>query len=321
MAVILDKFVASQSLVTVFEYLKEVKQAAAKDISAATGLSFPTVMSMIRIGMDCGMIAKGELADSTGGRCAQIYRCNPAWMEILLIRVSANELQYEIRNVLGEKLSGGKQTLSATDIIDTIADLTERFKLIYPNLTVCAVALPCVVTDGVIVDWRRNKTLNGTNFAGVLSDRCGIRFLILNDMKVFALAGEKYCKSKCHSSATVYLDKNALGMGLMLDGKPVEGFSGCAGELGSLPIGLSASGNQTHTVVKVIQSIVAVFNPQYVVLYMARRQEKIAAIIKAVQKAVPAYAMPQIVSAGDDWAGDVLEGLYLSCLRHVKEIL
>lgn len=316
-----EKFVASQSLAAVFECLKSTKQAAAKEIASATGLSFPTVMSMIRIGLDCGMIVKGEMAGSTGGRCAQIYRCNPDWVQILLLRVDTYEIEYEVRNVLGERLSGGKHSADAARLIDAIADITERAKMIYPHLNLCAVAMPCVVADGTIVDWYRNKELNGVDIGGTLGKRCGVKFLIFHDMKAYAVAGEKYCGEHCHSSASILLDKNSVGMGLMLDGKPLAGYNGCAGELRSLPVGVSGASNLVHTAVKLIQSVTAVYNPQYVVLYLPRKQEKFEAIKRAAQKNIPPYALPEIVAAGDHWLEDVFEGLYMCCLKHIKDML
>lgn len=75
------------------QYLYGHSHVTKQELERELGLSLPTITQNLRALEDDGLIRKGELQDSTGGRKAQSYEFNPDHRTAIGVVMRSNELR------------------------------------------------------------------------------------------------------------------------------------------------------------------------------------------------------------------------------------
>ena len=83
------------------QYLYGHSHVTKQELERELGLSLPTITQNLRALEDDGLIRKGELQDSTGGRKAQNYEFNPDHRTAIGVVMRSNELRLCAINLYG----------------------------------------------------------------------------------------------------------------------------------------------------------------------------------------------------------------------------
>lgn len=145
-----------------------------------------TVKKCVQQAMDCGMIREGEIADSTGGRKAKQYEIEKTYQYFLLLILDNNDLFCRVYDFRLTCVRSESVHIEIPEYRAVVYRLIGQPLRDYPVGTVC-LSLPCVVKDGVIVDWFYNREMQGVDLKKEIGQKYGVQVIVQNDMKLSVL--------------------------------------------------------------------------------------------------------------------------------------
>lgn len=86
----------------IYHLIYDEREAAKQDIAAKCGLSLPTVSKYLKSLLEEELIRKSGTFSSTGGRLAEIYRCNPDAGIAVGVEITADQLHIASVNLYGD---------------------------------------------------------------------------------------------------------------------------------------------------------------------------------------------------------------------------
>lgn len=290
------------SLGDVVDYLKKNQKCTIADIVEATGLSHPTVAHALRLAQEADVAVKKEIANSSGGRRAQIYALNPDFIHFALIVVREEGVVYQIRDFEGKVLSTVQKKCDKSDFIVALTRIVEGITIEDVLVETCAISLPCVVNGPMIEEWAR-LGLRKVNIVEQIETKTGVKVRIENDMKLFSLTG---CQDEEGDiQVSLYVDKNSVGIGVSIDGKVFKGASGYAGEIKYCP---NMGGVVGDKAVRAALNAIAMYNPHSMTIF-AQDTAKASSYVNAISKRLPEYLLPRFVIY-DDYVVAQMQGLW-----------
>lgn len=223
----------------IMDALEKKGQATRVELAALTKLSQPTVNMLIReLRKEQAVLSLG-IAESTGGRRAEVFATNSKRAALAAVLVKRDvieavvtDLDYQIE--LHEKRSLTTGASCTEELISLLHMLFDK----KPQIRALCVGVPgSVSADGEVFsipsipEWERfdlKKELERTLPASVC---------IMNDMN--AIAAGYLLGSRRHAQNFVYLHAEGAGVGagIVIDGKLYSGFHSFAGEVGSMLLG------------------------------------------------------------------------------------
>lgn len=305
---------------SIWDILLREKELTIPNIIEMSGLSLPTVTRAVEFGISIGMLKNDKVAQSNGGRKAQLYELNKDYSHFLLILHGKSELNFQIKNLYSEEVYSGKKATSYSNILTDIDEIIESSIKKNPNIKFVAISLNCIVNNGCIVDWWANPEAKGYKIKEIIEKKFNVRVVVENDMKVAVSASQNYIDDYQNKYiASVQFGNNGFGAGFMIDGKVIRGKSGFAGELGYLPIALKYE-YSINFCSRVVRAIVSMNDPDVIIIYFTTQKGGLEKVTKSVKSHVPSYAVPKIIE-GKSFKTDTFFGLQFLCIQEQKHLI
>jgi predicted NBD/HSP70 family sugar kinase len=218
------------------------------EIGAATGLSRPTVASLV-----AALVAQGRVravdapagARRGAGRVAVRYEVNPGASHVVGIDVGGTTCRAAVADLSGRILAeesvrttkqGGAAVVS--QIAGIARSVAEGQGIAWRDVEVVSIGTPGVRNDDGSIRLADNVPgLDVTPLATELEGVLGRRVVWENDVNVAAVGEHRAgIADGCRSFVLISVG-TGLGMGIVIDGEVVRGSRGAAGEVAFLPIG------------------------------------------------------------------------------------
>lgn len=310
--------------------LKAEGEATKQQIAKATGLSAVTVGTILQQLLQTSEVMEADLSASSGGRPAQRFKYNGDYAFALILFPYETDGRIVVRstvvNLLGNVVYDQTEKVEQVDLacFEQIIDSLMRS---YSAIRAIGFGLPGAEWEGKIFvsDY---KSLIGVSFVEYFRQRYEIPVIMENDVNS-AVVG--YCERfEVQTSATVvYLyfpDRFPPGAGIFINGRLFKGRRNFAGEVSNIPLGIpwgeesliASSEKIEQAIVRLIISISAVLNPDYVVLngsFIEKATGKRMA--ELCSKELPESAIPEII-VSEDFTADYLQGMVVQTLATLE---
>lgn len=220
-------------------------------IGALTGLSKPTVSSLLNRLTGRGLITTTGVVEGGPGPNAQIYAVDPGAARVIGVHVEQHGCVAGLATLTGEILATfavqiphRRDSSPVQEIQLAIDGVLLEAGLQRTDISQVVVATPGVI-DPVTGDIRHARHLQGWEAPGLLgqiNDAVQLPVRHGNDVNLAAVAEGIHGAAQGHSDyALLWLDRG-VGLGLVLGGSLRAGAHGGAGEVGYLPVpGVSPS--------------------------------------------------------------------------------
>ena len=310
--------IKSINIKSVLKTLSEHESITKSDIAKYTGLSFPTVSTVIEHLIYKNEVNEVGVEDSIGGRCAKKYSLNPMYVVSLLLYLEGNKLNWIVSDFCRNKIASGN--LNCKDrILEEMNEIIYSIKSSYSQLASIVIGVASNVNNGKIMSHIEYKELQGVNITEYFEEKYGIPVIIENDMNI-AIRGywDRHSSNDIEVVVNIYIGDNGMGASMIINGKVLKGKSNFAGELHYLPIcddniKYAKEGFGESDIVeyygKVIQSYVSLINPNLIVLYNnVYIKGKLEDIKNYCKVRIPEEAMAKIILS-DEFKDDYEFGL------------
>lgn len=293
------------------------------------------------------LLRLGTARESPGGRKAEVYRLNPDFAHILLLFIQENTVYYRICDAMGAVREEGRKTREVEQqnmewqkgprsterrqeteqrkeetqnaelqrkerswpgmdelMLECVKKAVETDRKIFA----VSAGIPGSVHDGTICCIDGYPGLEGRNIAAELAAAVGKPAAAGNNMSLVALGmAEIQGRKSGETLVCIHLADTGPGMGAVVNGKALQGFSGFQGEVGFMPLygdenvqKIAMDGfdkvSPGECLGKMAACICTVLNPERVICYLEREQSGLAEdIVHSCQKYLPAYAVPRFV--------------------------
>src|SRR5882757_1465956 len=211
-----------------------------------TGLSPPTVNAALTDLRNAGLARAAGRSDTAPGRPATVYEANPGAGHVVGVDIGRGWLRVIVADLAEQQLS----SIELRNTARTAATLVERVGEAVAEATRVAGLDPSAITHTVIgspgvYEPRRGRILYAANLPGwqrvglaeTLAARLGTSVTVDNDANLAALGEHRYGAGRDARHFVYAHIGTGVGLGLVLDGRLYQGFTGAAGEVGYLPFG------------------------------------------------------------------------------------
>lgn len=316
--------------------LADLGQATRVELAKRTGISQPTVNVLMKEMVEKKIVLNLGVADSTGGRRAEVYTLNLKRKHIASIIIKQDSLEYCIFDLELHQEAEGKLSLKEnityteflTELLKKLLDATDDIKAI-------TVGVPGAVSkEGNIFAIPQIPEWEQFDLKTYLEEKTGCDVVVVNDINAVAMGYLKAEKGKASQEDVkelVYLHvgEKGLGAGIMIDGKLHCGCNSFAGEVGYMQVaedsiegqlsreeklqteselsgegGLSMKGctGRAKLFAKVITNIICVLDPQKIVLGGRVTRELSEKIQDECRRHLPLKNLPEFTVIGDNTA-------------------
>lgn len=300
------KNIRNKNLSDILQVLRDKGACSLAELTENIDGGLTTVKKCVFQAMDYGMIIEGDVADSTGGRKAKQYLVNEKYQYFLFLIVDNNDLIFKIYNFKLECTEKYSVYFNMNEFFEVICENVSKIKKEYDIGTLC-LSMPCVVKDGVILDWYYNPNMNGFDLKEALESKYHLNTIIQNDMKLTVIGESTESKQNTKNIVTVQFGHNGIGVGEMANGHLLEGNAGFAGEVGFINdlrkniMGISYPA-------KIVRNAIVFLNPEVIVFYKSDRQNQFKEIFDKAVLGLPYYAVPRF-EISDSYNDSIIAGL------------
>ncbi|WP_419727632.1 ROK family protein [Terrisporobacter petrolearius] len=310
--------IKSINIKTVCNILKENESISKTDIAKHTGLSFPTVSTVIEHLIEKNEVIEAGMKNSLGGRCAKKYSLNPMYAVSLILYLEGNKINWIVNDFCKNKIDNGCIDLK-NRILEEMDSIVSLLKSRYTQLASIMIGVAGTVKDGKIVSFIEYKELQGVNLIDYFIKKYSVSVNVENDMNV-AVKGywERHDTNNKEAVVNIYMGHNGIGSSMVLEGKVWKGTRNFAGELHYLPIcddnlKYATSGFNGVNIVeyygKIIQSYIVLVNPNLIILYNNPYiVDKLEEIKNYCTLLIPKEVIPSIIIS-DEFIDDYEYGL------------
>lgn len=302
------KNIRNRHLADILKELRIKGERSLAELTECTDGGLTTVTKCVTQAMEYGMISEGSIAESTGGRKARRYLINKEYQYFLFIIVDNNYLYCKVCDFGYGLVEEYNVHFKIDEYMEAVYSVIDRAKGKYDVGTVC-LSIPCVVKDGVILEWYYNRRMQGFNIKKDIEERYMLNVIVQNDMKL-TVTGES---AKRHDGikdiVAVQFVHNGLGVAAMVNGQLLEGSAGFAGEVG-FTNDLRKNIKGISYPAKIVRNTVIYINPALIVFYKSDRDVRYEEIFNVAMKGLPSFAIPKFEISGD-YLDSIMAGLKL----------
>lgn len=299
------KNIRIKNLSDILQALRIDGSSSLAQLTDKTDGGLTTVKKCVLQAIEYGMVREGDTADSTGGRKAKLYCLNKDYQYFLFVTVDNNKLVCRICDFTFDCVEESNISFQFNSFLQCIYSVIDKAAAAYDIGTVC-LALPCVLNDGVIMDWFYNPSAVGLDIKAKLEERYKLNIIVQNDMKLTAIGECSKSRGRLANIATVQFGHNGIGVGETANGNLLAGSTGFAGEVGyTEDIRKNIMGISFPA--KIVRNIIIFLNPELIVFYKSQRQNQFERIFDAAVKNLPAYAIPEY-RVSDDYFSSINRG-------------
>lgn len=299
-----------QNLDSIRDAIRLAGSGTKAGLSKSTGLSVATCNNLLNEMFEQGELLQVDQDESQGGRKASRFIYNKDYYHVLGIYVKivqgVRNVGYSIANALGDII---EQEVLHPDWIDCeyLSNLFEQRLARDPLIHSAALAIPGNVYQGR-VEYCDIHSLEGLDLQAVLGKKLNINVIVENDMNMIAYGA--YWADRCRENCLVAMDfpvDDAVGSGIVIDGKIYKGATRFAGELAfaleeegiprtQQPVSKLSKSELFKILVKSVMMVTCVLNPDRIVLMCeALNEDDLPMIRDYCKKFVSEYHIPQIV--------------------------
>lgn len=212
-------------------------------ISEKLNVSIPTATKVMEELMQEGWILDSGKAQSSGGRCANLYSLAPDGGYIIMISADRHSFKAGIANVkskiIGSIVTVSKGMLDEKDLLKvlqtTVRQLVANSGLNRKKILGIGIAMPG------LIDIKTGQNLSYVNLSTEpVRERLSRMFpypvFLEHDTNAIALAEQAFGLAKGKQNVLCMYLSNTIGVSLILNGQLHKGNSGFAGELGHIPM-------------------------------------------------------------------------------------
>lgn len=265
-----------------------------------------TVKKCIAQAIEYGMVIEGDTAESTGGRKARQFLINKDYQYYFIAVVDNNNLIIKIYDFAINCVEDYQKSFDMNLFYPTLCNEIELQAKKYSIGTI-GLSLPCVVKNGVVLDWYYNRTIVGFNIQKDLEEKYKLNVVIQNDMKLTALGVYQRAEFDSNNIVTTQFGHNGIGMAGIVNSHLIEGSNGFAGEVGYIN-DISKNIMGVSYPAKLIRNAIVFLNPEIIVFYKSDRQNNFGKIFDTAVKGLPKYAIPKYI-VRDNYIDDIILGL------------
>jgi len=218
-------------------------QISRAELARRTGLSKPTVSSIITELLEAGLLVEAGLAQSEGGRRAMLLAFNDRAGFVIGMDIGGTTARACLATLRGDVVvalrkptaSSGPETLT-TQIRKLTVKLCEQAQVPRSQVLGVAIGTPGVV-DPVSSHVKYAPHLNALEtpgFATTLASQLGLPVSFHNDVNLAAVGEQAHGAGRGINTFAFISIGTGLGFGLIVGGKLHRGEAGRAGELGYL---------------------------------------------------------------------------------------
>lgn len=259
--------------------LKNKREATKNHVAEATGLSIVTVGTILKTLMEENEVFDAGLADSIGGRPAQLFRFNENHSYVLILftheKDNLDMLYVRVANLIGECVYETDSPLTNIDL-HTFEPYIAAALEEYPAIRAIGFGLPGIELDGKIVGMDY-QYLTGTEFIKHYQEKFQLPVIVENDVNAASVGYCKYHQIELEA-AMLYLyfpQKYPPGSGIYINGELYKGYSNFAGEVASMPLDINWQDATLYqspkrideAIAKLIAAISMLLNPHSIILY------------------------------------------------------
>lgn len=234
------------NLQAVLDAVLEAGQISRPEAAEATGLSLPTVSSLMAdLEAMSLVVARGHVAQGLG-RPAALYSVNGRAGYVFAVDLGAESVTAGIADFFGEVLTKRTKATASDSPEATVDQLTRLHEELVDEagFNIADAGVGCVGLPGVwppdqehaakvvTMPWLREYPLRTQ-----LRTELGIPVILENDANLAAIAELWRGRAQgCSNFVTISVGAGT-GMGIIVDGETYRGSAGAAGELALLPVG------------------------------------------------------------------------------------
>lgn len=305
------KNIRNKNIADILHILRKEKSCTLSQLTEKTNGGLTTVKKCIQQTMDYGMVLEGDIADSTGGRKAKQYLLNADYQYFLMLIVDNNDLLCRVYNFNYDKVEETSTHFEMNGFLNCIYSSIDLSIKKYDIGTIC-LSMPCVVKNGVILDWYYNPNLSGFDLKITLEEKYSKNIIVQNDMKLTVMGESTQNRQNTKNIVTIQFGHNGIGVGEMANGHLLEGNAGFAGEVGYISdlrkniMGISYPA-------KIVRNAIVFLNPEVIVFYKSERQNQFRKIFDTAVSGLPQYAVPRF-EISDHYKDSIITG-FLSLIN------
>jgi predicted NBD/HSP70 family sugar kinase len=208
------------------------------DLARLTGLTRPTISSLVEELVGDGLIVEAGQGPSAGGKRPTLLAIDSAARQVIAIDVSSDALVGALSDLRGMATAVEERSGATTGdaLVDEVVDLIEVLagQATAPLVGVGVGTPGLVHADGTIVE-AANLGWHDRALGAELQERTGLPVWVANDADAAALAEFAHLPEGRDGLALVRIGAG-IGAGFVLGGRPYRGGRAAAGEIGHLVV-------------------------------------------------------------------------------------
>lgn len=237
--------VRKHNLGLLLRHLHQVGSVSRSELVSATGLNRSTIGALVGELAERGMVGERPDPDKSGaGRPSYVVSARPRSTYVMAVDVDVRTVEVAAVGLGGEVLlrrlwSHPVKQPDPADVAAAIAVAVEELsaELVDGVCVGVGVGVPGMVrvADGWVLN-APNLRWHGVPFGQLLSDRLDRPVRTANDADLAAMAEQLRGAGAGYPNLVCVLGRNGVGGGVLVDGRPLHGATGYAGELGHMVI-------------------------------------------------------------------------------------
>ena len=285
------ELVKKQNSRVVRNLLKKTGALSVSKIAELAGLTYPTVLALLKELADMGEVKISKETKSFGGRPGIQYELHAEYQYALVMYFDDCSLRGEVYDARGNSVNvvytdTMTKEIEVLDIVRFVQEIKEQ----YPRLSAVALGVPGAVCETEITYLPKFPNLQGEKLAETIKNELGLMVFIENDMNAIAFSESTDWKDFAH---LVYADEDCcIGVGIVMQGEVIKGSHGYAGELEYLCTDMK---NQKDTFVTSIAVLTCVLDlPDILLSGKCCTQQNVQEIIEELRTRIPEERIPKL---------------------------
>ncbi|GGE30927.1 transcriptional regulator [Pullulanibacillus camelliae] len=227
---------------TLLRLLEQREYSSRSELSQLSGLSLPTVSSVIKDLLKEGWVIEVAGGVSQGGKPPQLIQLDPNARYIAAIQMNQDQIRICLTNLVGQILAEEEITVSGRSLqtralcektARSLKALIERHPINPQLLLGAGVAVPGVVDDQGRVSQAPEFGWDQAPIQDYLSKALDLETVVENDVRL-AVKGEAW-RRKETSGTMIYVHlSKGIGAGILINGEIYKGAHFAAGEIGNM---------------------------------------------------------------------------------------
>lgn len=302
------KNIRNKNLSDILQVLRNKGPCSLSELSQNTDGGLTTVKKCVAQAIDYGMAIEGNIAESTGGRKARQYLINREYQYYFIAIVDNNNLIIKVFDFAINCVEDYQKSFEMNLFFSALNEEIEKQARKYTIGTI-GVSLPCVVKNGVVLDWYYNPEMVGFDIKNKLEEKHKANVVVQNDMKLTALGVFNTDEINSKNIVTMQFGHNGVGMAGIVNGHLIEGNTGFAGEVGYIN-DLRKNIMGVSYPAKIVRNAIVFLDPEIIVFYKSKRQNDFMRIFDIATNGLPVYAIPEF-KVSEDYIEDIISGIAL----------